>query len=87
MADATVAAGGGASRLLSVWHDLRLPIVLGMTFVYVYWKYCFYQPRETTISKKGGKSGDLRRPPSDDEDEDDNRYVDIAQERNDKEEM
>ncbi|KAK9365994.1 hypothetical protein V1509DRAFT_642123 [Lipomyces kononenkoae] len=85
MVDATITAGGGANRLVSVWHDLRLPIVLGVTFAYVYWKYCFYQPRTTTSSRKGGKSRDRGRPGSDDEDEDDSHSPDVTQRENDKE--
>ncbi|KAK9235485.1 hypothetical protein V1525DRAFT_409859 [Lipomyces kononenkoae] len=65
---------------------MRLPLVLGVTFAYVYWKFCFYQPRTTTTSRKSGKSRGLGRPVSDDEDEDDNHSFDVAQKQSDEEE-
>ncbi|KAK7208405.1 flavodoxin and radical SAM domain protein [Myxozyma melibiosi] len=56
---------------LSTWHEIRFPLILGATFCYVYWRYCFYQPR-ATIPKKGGRSArESGRPPSDDEDDED----------------
>ncbi|KAK9455886.1 hypothetical protein V1511DRAFT_498954 [Dipodascopsis uninucleata] len=57
-------------RLVSMWHEIRTPVILGAIFVYAYWRFCFYQPR-ATIPKKDHKQRESRRPPSDDEDDDD----------------
>ncbi|KAK9479344.1 hypothetical protein V1514DRAFT_319103 [Lipomyces japonicus] len=40
-----------SSKVVSFWHEARIPVILGATFCYVYWRLCFYQPR-ATIPKK-----------------------------------
>ncbi|KAK9450871.1 uncharacterized protein V1518DRAFT_411917 [Limtongia smithiae] len=69
MADGYSSAAGVGAKVLSAWHDLRVPIILGATFSYLYWRYCFYQPIATRKTSGGGsKRKDSRRPDSDDED-------------------
>ncbi|KAK9461306.1 uncharacterized protein V1516DRAFT_675598 [Lipomyces oligophaga] len=59
------------SKLLSFWHEARFPLIIGGTFCYFYWRYCFYQPRATVPRRRNTGSRDSRRPPSDDEDDED----------------
>ncbi|KAK9467944.1 hypothetical protein V1512DRAFT_260407 [Lipomyces arxii] len=73
----------GSSRILSLWHDIRFPVIIGATFCYVYWKYCFYQPR-ATVPPRGRREKNLKLPSSDYEDEDEDEEDNYRTNKTDK---